>query len=131
MAAARIKLGLQDKIYLGNLNAIRDWGYAKEYVESMWLMLQQDNADDYVVATGIGASVRDFAQASFDHVGLDYTKYVVHDLKYERATEVDALIGDGSKIKNKTGWKPLTTWKELSKIMVDSDLEMFTKQLPR
>jgi GDPmannose 4,6-dehydratase len=123
MAAAKIKLGLQDKLYLGNLNAVRDWGYAKEYVESMWLMLQQDNPDDYVVATGVGATVRDFAEASFAHLDMDYREFVVHDSKYERATEVDALIGDGSKILEKTGWKPTTSWKELSKIMALADFK--------
>jgi GDPmannose 4,6-dehydratase len=86
-------------------------------------MLQQDNPDDYVVATGIGATVRDFAESSFAHLGLDYRKYIEHDSKYERATEVDALIGDGSKIFKKMGWKPNTSWKELSKIMTQADLE--------
>jgi GDPmannose 4,6-dehydratase len=129
MAAAKIKLGLQDKLYLGNLNAVRDWGYAKEYVESMWLMLQQDNPDDYVVATGVGATVRDFAEVSFAHLDMDYREFVVHDSKYERATEVDALIGDGSKIFEKTGWKPTTSWMALSKIMVSSDLDLAKKNL--
>jgi len=123
MAAARIKLGLQEKLYLGNLNAVRDWGYAKEYVESMWLMLQQDHSDDYVVATGIGATVRDFAETSFSHLGLDYRDFVVHDSKYERATEVDALIGDASKIEKRINWKPSTTWSDLAKIMVEEDLK--------
>ena len=123
MAAARIKLGLQEKLYLGNLNAVRDWGYAKEYVESMWLMLQQDHSDDYVVATGIGATVRDFAEASFSHLGLDYRDFVVHDSKYERATEVDALIGDASKIEKRINWKSSTTWSDLAKIMVEEDLK--------
>jgi GDPmannose 4,6-dehydratase len=127
LAAAKIKLGLQDKIYLGNLNAVRDWGYAKEYVESMWLMLQQENPDDYVVATGIGATVRDFAEASFSHLDLDYQDFLVHDSKYERATEVDALIGDGTRILDKTGWKPKTDWKELSRIMVDADFRNIQK----
>ena len=97
MAAARIKLGLQSKLYLGNLDAVRDWGYAPEYVESMWLMLQQQTSDDYVVATGIGATVRDFCEASFSVLDLDYRKYVEVDARYIRPTEVDALVGDASK----------------------------------
>jgi GDPmannose 4,6-dehydratase len=129
MAAARIKLGLQEKLYLGNLNAVRDWGYAKEYVESMWLMLQQDHSDDYVVATGIGATVRDFAEASFARLGLDYRKYVVHDSKYERATEVDALIGDSKKIKDELGWFPTTNWEKLAGLMVDADCTKIAKGL--
>ena len=123
MAAARIKLGLQDKLYLGNLNAIRDWGYAKEYVESMWLMLQQDESDDYVVGTGVGATVRDFCEASFSALDLDYKKYVVTEERYLRPTEVDALIADASKMKNKLQWSARTTWTELAKLMVEADLE--------
>ena len=125
MAAARIKLGLQDKLYLGNLDAIRDWGYAKEYVESMWLMLQQDESDDYVVGTGVGATVRDFCEASFSALDLDYKKYVVTEERYIRPTEVDALIADASKMKNKLQWSARTTWKELSELMVESDLVLF------
>lgn len=125
MAAARIKLGLQQKLYLGNLDAIRDWGYAPDYVLSMWQMLQQDVSDDYVVATGVGATVREFVEETFSHLDLDYKKYVVHDSRYERATEVDALIGDASKIKSKIGWQANVNWKELSQIMVDSDLKLF------
>ena len=120
-AVAAIKAGRQKKLYLGNLDAVRDWGYAKEYVESMWLMLQRPEASDYVVATGVGASVRDFAQVSFAHVGLDWEKYVEIDDKYERPTEVDSLIGDPSKARRELGWSATTQWKELAQIMVDAD----------
>ena len=123
MAAARIKLGQQDKLYLGNLDAIRDWGYAKEYVESMWLMLQQEKPDDYVVATGEGATVRDFCEVAFAELGLDYMKYVETEERYIRPTEVDALIGDPSKAQKMLGWKAKTHWRELAKLMVDADLE--------
>lgn len=123
MAAARIKLGLQSKLYLGNLNAIRDWGFAPEYVESMWRMLQQEKPDDYVVATGIGATVRDFCEASFSYLGLDYNDFVKTEDRYTRPTEVDALIGDPSKVKRDLGWEAKTHWKELAQIMVTSDLE--------
>jgi GDPmannose 4,6-dehydratase len=122
MAAARIKLGLQSKLYLGNLEAVRDWGYAPEYVESMWLMLQQQTSDDYVVATGIGATVRDFCEASFSALDLDYRKYVEVDARYIRPTEVDALVGDASKAQLILGWKARTHWKELAQIMTTSDL---------
>ena len=123
MAAARIKLGLQDKLYLGNLDAIRDWGYAKEYVESMWLMLQQDSSDDYVVGTGVGATVRDFCEASFGALGLDYRDHVETEDRYLRPTEVDALIADPSKSKLKLNWSATTHWQELARIMVNADLE--------
>ena len=124
MAAARIKLGLQEKLYLGNLDAVRDWGYAKEYVESMWLMLQQENPDDYVVATGEGATVRDFCEVAFAELGLDYKQYVETEDRYIRPTEVDALIGDPSKAQKVLGWKAKTHWKELAKLMVSADLEL-------
>ena len=124
MAAARIKLGLQEKLYLGNLDAVRDWGYAKEYVESMWLMLQQEKPDDYVVATGEGAMVRDFCEVAFAELGLDYKKYVETEDRYIRPTEVDALIGDPSKAQKVLGWKAKTHWKELAKLMVSADLEL-------
>ena len=123
-AIANIKNGKQKKLYLGNLDAVRDWGYAKEFVESMWLMLQQDKPDDYVVATGVGATVKDFAQVAFEHAGLEWEKYVEIDKKYERPTEVDALIGDPSKAERELGWKAKTHWKELAKIMVDADLKL-------
>jgi GDPmannose 4,6-dehydratase len=129
MAAARIKLGLQEKLYLGHLDSSRDWGYAPEYVESMWLMLQQDKSDDYVVATGVGATVRDFCKSAFEAVDLDYEKYVETENRYRRPTEVDALIGDASKIQDKLGWKARTNWKELSKIMVDHDLKNNSKNI--
>ena len=121
-AVAAIKAGKQTKLYLGNLDAIRDWGYAKEYVESMWLMLQKPKSSDYVVATGVGATVRDFARVSFAHAGLDWEKYVEIDEKYERPTEVDALIGDPSKAKSELGWSATTHWEALAQLMVDADI---------
>ena len=124
-AVAEIALGSKRKLFLGNLDAVRDWGYAKEYVESMWLMLQQEKPSDYVVATGIGATVRDFAQASFGRVGLNWEDYVEVDKKYLRPTEVDALIGDGSKMKNELDWEPTTHWKALAELMVDADINLF------
>ena len=123
-AVANIKHGKQKKLYLGNLDAIRDWGYAKEYVESMWLMLQKETSSDYVVATGVGATVKDFAQAAFNRAGLEWEKYVEIDKKYERPTEVDALIGDSSKAEKELGWKAKTHWKELAELMVDADLKL-------
>ena len=127
MAAARIKLGLQEKLYLGNLDAIRDWGYAKEYVESMWLMLQQGNSDDYVVGTGIGATVRDFCEAAFTALDLDYREYVVTEERYLRPTEVDALIANPIKIQQKIGWTATTQWQELAVLMVSADLKLLQK----
>lgn len=126
-AVAAIASGSNQKLFLGNLNAIRDWGYAKEYVESMWLMLQQDNPSDYVVATGVGASVEQFAQAAFEVVNLNWQDHVEVDARYLRPTEVDALIGDASKIEAELGWKAKTTWQELAKIMVTADLELIQK----
>lgn len=123
MAAARIKLGLQSKLYLGNLDAVRDWGYAPEYVQSMWMMLQQQNPDDYVVATGVGATVREFCGAAFSSLDLDYRNHVNTEERYLRPTEVDALIGDASKAQKTLGWKATTHWKELAEIMANSDLE--------
>ena len=122
-AVAKIATGSRDKLYLGNLDATRDWGFAEEYVESMWLMLQQKQANDYVIATGIGATVRDFAQASFEHVGLNYKDYVEVDKRYVRPTEVDALVGDPSKAEKVLGWKAKTHWEALAKLMVDADIE--------
>jgi GDPmannose 4,6-dehydratase len=104
------------------LDAVRDWGYAKEYVESMWLMLQQDKSSDYVVATGVGATVKDFVEASFAHVGLKWQDYVEVDHKYIRPTEVDALIGDPSKVNRELKWRAKTHWKQVAEIMVDNDL---------
>ena len=123
MAAAKIKLGLQEKLYLGNLDATRDWGYAPEYVESMWLMLQQEKPDDFVVATGVGATVRDFCEVAFSKLDLDYKDFVITEDRYIRPTEVDALIGDPSKIKKILGWEAKTHWKELAGIMVQADLQ--------
>jgi GDPmannose 4,6-dehydratase len=127
-AVAAIKAGQQDKLFLGNLDAVRDWGYAKEYVESMWLMLQQDKPSDYVVATGVGATVKDFVEASFSHAGLNWEDHVETDKKYIRPTEVDALIGDPSKAANAFGWKAKTHWKELAHLMVDADIEALAKK---
>jgi GDPmannose 4,6-dehydratase len=121
-AVAAIKAGKQDKLFLGNLDAVRDWGFAKEYVESMWLMLQQDKPDDYVVATGVGATVKDFAEAAFSRAGLNWQDHVETDKKYIRPTEVDALIGDPSKAEKALGWKAATHWKELAELMVDADI---------
>jgi GDPmannose 4,6-dehydratase len=121
-AVAEIVNGSKKKLYLGNLDAVRDWGYAKEYVESMWLMLQQPSPSDYVVATGIGATVKDFAEAAFSHVGLNWQDHIVVDPKYVRPTEVDALIGDHTKVTQVLGWKASTDWKKLAKIMVDADV---------
>jgi GDPmannose 4,6-dehydratase len=123
-AVARIKQGKQEKLYLGNLEAIRDWGYAPEYVESMWLMLQQETPNDFVVATGVGATVRDFAQQSFSHVGLDWEEFVVVDDRYQRPTEVEALIGDPTQAEKVLGWKATTHWNSLAKLMVDADVKL-------
>ena len=123
-AATRIKLGLQEKLYLGNLDAQRDWGYAKEYVEMMWLMLQQDSPDDYVIATNETHSVKEFVIETFNHLDLDWEKYVEYDNRYERPAEVDLLIGDPAKAKKQLGWEPKVKFKELVKIMVDADLKL-------
>jgi GDPmannose 4,6-dehydratase len=127
-AAARIKLGLQDKLYLGNLEAKRDWGFAGDYVEAMWLMLQQDRPDDYVIATGETHSVREFAEKVFEKLGLDYQKYVAIDSRYFRPTEVDALLGDASKARNALGWRPKVGFEELIAMMVAADLEIAKKE---
>ena len=126
-AVAAIKAGKQDKLFLGNLTAVRDWGYAKEYVESMWLMLQRDKPSDYVVATGVGATVKDFAEAAFSRAGLNWEDHVETDKKYIRPTEVDALIGDPSKAQKALGWTAKTHWKELAELMVDADIEALKK----
>jgi GDPmannose 4,6-dehydratase len=123
-AVAKISQGSKEKLYLGNLDAVRDWGFAKEYVESMWLMLQQDEPDDYVVATGIGATVKDFCEVAFNRVGLNWQDHVEIDERYVRPTEVDALIGDPSKAQKKLGWKAATDWRGLAELMVDADVEM-------
>lgn len=124
-AVAEIANGSKKKLFLGNLDAVRDWGYAKEYVESMWLMLQQDKSSDYVVATGVGATVKDFAEASFARVGLNWKDHVEVDQKYFRPTEVDALIGDPSKATKELKWQASTHWRELAELMVDADLVNF------
>ncbi|HWA87360.1 MAG TPA: GDP-mannose 4,6-dehydratase [Opitutus sp.] len=128
-AATRIKLGLQDALYLGNLEARRDWGYAKEYVEMMWLMLQQDKPDDYVVATNETHSVKEFCEETFGQLGLDWQKFVKHESRYERPAEVDLLIGDPAKARKQLGWEPKVRFKDLVKIMVDSDLELAKREL--
>ena len=126
-AVAAIAAGKQDKLFLGNLTAVRDWGFAKEYVESMWLMLQQEKSSDYVVATGVGATVKDFAAAACARVGLNWEDHVETDKKYIRPTEVDALIGDASKAEKALNWKAKTHWKELAELMVDADVEALKK----
>jgi len=123
MAAARIKLGLQEKLFLGNLDARRDWGFAGDYVEAMWLMLQQETADDYVVATGQTHSVREFLDAAFSRLDLDWKPYVEIDPRYFRPTEVDALLGDARKAQNTLGWTPRVGFEALVHMMVDSDFE--------
>lgn len=128
-AVARIKAGLQEKVYLGNLDAKRDWGYAPDYVEAMWMMLQGKEPDDYVIATGETHSVREFLEEAFTIVGLDPWKYVEIDPKYFRPAEVDLLIGDASKAKEKLGWEPKVKFKELVKIMVEADIADLDRQL--
>ncbi|MCX5136216.1 GDP-mannose 4,6-dehydratase [Streptomyces sp. NPDC060011] len=128
-AVARIKAGLQDRLYLGNLDAVRDWGYAPEYVEAMWRMLQHDEATDYVVATGVPATVRQFVETAFTHAELDWNEHVRYDPKYERPSEVDALIGDASKAQELLGWKPTVLVDELARIMVDADVQQVEKEL--
>jgi GDPmannose 4,6-dehydratase len=122
MATARIKAGLQDEIYLGNLDARRDWGYAPEYVEAMWRMLQQDEPDDFVIATGTSHSVRDFVEQCFAHVGLDWHDHVRFDDRYLRPTEVDDLVGDASKAERVLDWRPTVRAPELAALMVDAEL---------
>lgn len=123
-AVAHIKAGLQQKLALGNLDSKRDWGYAKEYVEAMWLILQQPEPDDYVIATNETHSIREFLELAFGHVGLDWQKYVEIDPRYYRPAEVDLLIGDPSKAKQKLGWEPKTKFAELVKLMVDADVQL-------
>jgi GDPmannose 4,6-dehydratase len=126
-AVAHIKAGLQEKLYLGNIDAKRDWGYAKEYVEAMWIMLQQDKPDDYVIATNETHSVREFLEVAFSHVDLDWQKYVEIDPRYYRPAEVDLLIGDYSKARKQLGWEPKTKFADLVKLMVDADVELLRK----
>lgn len=122
MGVARIAAGLQECLYMGNIDAARDWGYAKEYVGAMWLMLQAQEPDDFVIATGTSYTVRDFLQIAFDHVGLDWEKHVRFDERYLRPTEVDDLVGDPSKATELLGWKPETLTPELARLMVDADV---------
>ena len=128
-AVAHIKAGLQKKLFLGNLDAKRDWGYAKEYVEAMWLMLQQPEPDDYVIATGETHSVREFLQVAFDHVGLKWEDHVEIDPVYYRPAEVDLLIGDYTKARTKLGWQPKTRFEELARLMVDADMVRLSNHL--
>jgi GDPmannose 4,6-dehydratase len=128
---AAIKLGLQDKLYLGNLDAKRDWGYAGDYVEAMWLMLQQDEPDDYVIATGETHSVREFLNEAFGHVNMDWQQFVVIDPRYYRPAEVDILIGDATKARQKLGWKPTVKFKDLVKMMVNADLAALQNTRPK
>jgi GDPmannose 4,6-dehydratase len=122
-AVADIAHGKSKKLYLGNVDSVRDWGYAKEFVESMWMMLQQDKPSDYVVATGVGATVQQFVEVAFAHAGLNWQDHLEIDKKYIRPTEVDALIGDPSKAQRELGWSAKTHWEDLAKLMVDADLE--------
>ena len=128
-AVGRIKLGLQSELFMGNVNARRDWGFAGDYVEGMWRMLQQDPPDDYVLATGEMHSVKEFLAEAFGYVGLDWEKYVKHDSRYERPSEVDQLLGDPTKARTVLGWTPKVTFKELVKMMVDADLKLAEEEL--
>ncbi|MFL6254384.1 MAG: GDP-mannose 4,6-dehydratase [Pyrinomonadaceae bacterium] len=127
-AATRIKLGLQQKLYMGNLDARRDWGYARDYVEAMWLMMQADEPDDYVIATGQTHSVREFLEEAFGYLGLDWEKHVEIDPRYFRPAEVDLLLGDPTKARTILGWEPKVGFKELVKIMVDSDMRLAERE---
>jgi GDPmannose 4,6-dehydratase len=127
-AVAKIANGSKAKLLLGNLEAVRDWGFAKEYVESMWMMLQQEHPSDYVVATGVGATVKDFARVAFEHVGLNYRDHIEVSQRYERPTEVESLIGDPSKVSRILGWKAKTNWEDLAKLMVDADYDQLTNK---
>jgi len=128
-AVARIKAGLQKKLFLGNLDAKRDWGYAPEYVEAMWMMLQQDKPDDYVIATGETRTVREFLNLAFEHAGLEPGKYVETDPRYYRPAEVDVLIGDAAKAKKRLGWAPKTKFPELVRIMTDADIALLAREM--
>ena len=128
-AVARIKAGLQDKVYLGNLDARRDWGYAPEYVEAMWLMMQHDEPDDFVIATGENHTVKEFCEVAFGHAGLGWEKYVEIDPNYRRPAEVDDLLGNPAKAERVLGWKATTRFEELAKLMVDADIRLLDDQL--
>jgi GDPmannose 4,6-dehydratase len=127
-AATQIKLGLKEKLYLGNLDSKRDWGFAGDYVEAMWMMLQQEKPDDFVIATGETHSVREFAEIVFAKLGLDYSKYVMVDQRYFRPTEVDVLLGDSAKAKNTLGWQPKINFENLIDMMIAADLELAKKE---
>lgn len=127
-AVGRIKMGLQDKVFLGNLDSKRDWGFAGDYVRAMWLMLQQDTPDDYVIATGRTIAVREFAEMAFEHAGLDFRRHVEFDPRYLRPAEVDLLLGDPTKAKKQLGWEPKTSVEELAAMMVDSDMELARRE---
>ena len=128
-AIARIAAGIDKEVFLGNLDAVRDWGFAKEYVEAMWLMLQQPKGDDFVIATGESATVKQFAEVAFSRANLDWQKYVKLDKRYLRPSEVDSLVGDASKAEKILGWKPKTNWKKLAEIMVDADIKLLDDKL--
>jgi GDPmannose 4,6-dehydratase len=128
-SVARIKTGLQETVFMGNIDAARDWGYAPEYVEAMWRMLQHDEATDYVVATGTSYTVRDFLQLAFEHAGLDWQEHVKFDDRYLRPTEVESLIGNPSKVNAHLGWKPSVLTPELARLMVDADLELAEREV--
>jgi GDPmannose 4,6-dehydratase len=128
-AVARIKAGMQDKLYLGNLDALRDWGYAPEYVEAMWMMLQHDEPDDFVIATGESHTPREFCELAFSHAGLDWEKHVEVDPEYMRPAEVDHLMGDASKAADILGWKTTTRFPELVRLMVDADVRLLDDEL--
>jgi GDPmannose 4,6-dehydratase len=128
-AATRIKLGLQKKLYMGNLDARRDWGYAADYVEAMWLMMQAETPDDYVIATGETHSVREFLGETFGLLDLDWKEFVEIDPRYYRPAEVDVLLGDASKARKELGWEPKVGFKELVRRMVDSDLKLAEKEV--
>lgn len=127
-AVAKIKLGLQKELRLGNLDAKRDWGYAGDYVKAMWLMLQQENPDDFIIATGETHSVKELVEVAFGYVGLDWRKYVVQDAKLMRPAEVDLLLGDPQKAKTKLGWEPEVSFEDLIKMMIDSDLNKYSSK---
>jgi GDPmannose 4,6-dehydratase len=128
-AATRIKLGLQDKLYLGNLQAKRDWGFAGDYVQAMWLMMQQEEPDDYVIATGKTCSVRDFLDEAFGRLDLDWHDYVEIDLRYYRPAEVDLLLGDAGKAHRRLGWVPTCTFVKLVRMMVEADMELAREEV--
>ena len=130
-AVAAIKQGLQKELFLGNLDAKRDWGYAPEYVEGVWRILQHDEGDDFVLATGETHTVREFIEAAFGHANLDWKEFVKHDPRYERPAEVDVLLGDASKAKKIVGWEPKVRFHELVRIMVDADMDLLSRKTPR